>query len=211
MSKISQYVLNHLPYDLFTDTDLASMIPASRDSRYGLVKRAIKNGEIIRLKRGLYCLAKENRRRGLNAYAVSQLLCGPSYVSLESALSYHGWVPEGVFLTTCVGMMRSVTYKTPVGDFSYHHVPQRCFYEDVEPIAADEGDYFMAKPLKALCDYIYIHKRTWSGIKPLCDSLRIDEESVAQLTGEQCDRLYENYRSRRVRAFIKGVKKDLGL
>ncbi len=211
MNKISQYVLSRLPYDLFTDTDLASMISASRDSRYGLVKRAIKNDEIIRLKRGLYCLAKKNQRRSLNTYAISQLLYGPSYVSSESALSYHDWVPEGVFMTTCVGIMRSATYKTPVGDFSYHHVPQKCLYEGVEHIAADEGDYFMAKPLKALCDYIYIHKKSWSGIKPLCDSLRVDEQLLAQLTGEQCDQLYENYQSKRVHAFIKGIKKDLGL
>ena len=211
MNKISQYVLNHLPYDLFTDTDIASMISDSRDSRYGLVKRAIKNGEIIRLKRGIYCLAKKNQRGSLSTYAISQLLYGPSYISIESALSYHGWIPEGVFMTTCVSITRSVTYKTPVGDFSYHHVPQKCFYEDVEHIAADEGDYFMAKPLKALCDYIYIHKKTWSGIKPLRDSLRVDEELVTRLTNEQCDRLHENYQSQRVRAFIKGVKKDLAL
>lgn len=211
MGRISQHVLNHLPYDLFTDTDLTSMISASRDSRYGLVKRAIRNGEIIRLKRGLYCLARKNQRRSLNTYAISQLLYGPSYVSVESALSYHGWVPEGVFMTTCVSITRSATYKTPVGDFFYHHVPQECLYEDVEHVVADEGDYFMAKPLKALCDYIYVHKKTWSGIKPLVRSLRVDEELVTQLTGEQCDRLCENYRSRKVRAFIKGVKKDLGL
>lgn len=211
MDKISQYVLNHLPHDLFTDTDLALMVPGSCYSRYGLVKRSIKNGEIIRLKRGFYCLAKESRRRSLSTYAISQLLYGPSYVSIESALSYHGWVPEGVFMTTCVSITRSVTYKTPMGDFSYSCVPQKCLYEDVEYVADDEGAYFMAKPLKALCDYVYIHKKTWSGIKPLCDSLRVDEALLTQLTSEQCDLLDENYKSQRVRVFIKGVKKDLAL
>ncbi len=211
MNKISQYVLSHLPYDLFTDTDVALMISGSRNSRYGLVKRAIKSGEIIRLKRGVYCLSRKNQRRSLSAYAISQLLYGPSYVSIESALSYHGWVPEGVFMTMCVSIMRSVTYKTPVGDFSYHHVPQKCLYQDVEYVAADEGGYFMAKPLKALCDYIHIYKKTWFGIRPLCDSLRVDEELVTQLTSEQCDRLYGNYQSQRVRTFIKGIRRDLGL
>ncbi len=211
MNRIPQYVLDHLPYDLFTDRDIALMSSGSVDSRYGLVKRAIKNNEIIRLKRGLYCLAKKSRRRPLNAYVISQLLCGPSYVSVESALSHHGWIPEGVFVTTCVSMTRSKKYKTPAGDFFYHHVPQKCFYENVEHAAADEGGYFVAKPLKALCDYIYIHKKTWSGIKPLKDSLRVEEEMFTRLTGDECGRLYDNYQSRRVRTFIKGLRKDLGL
>ena len=105
MNKIIEYVYEHLPYDVFTDRDIAQLIlRGSKDSRYGLIKRALKKSEIIRIRRGLYCLAKKYERRPLNLFSIAQLIYGPSYVSLESALSYHGWVPEGVFMTTSVSM-----------------------------------------------------------------------------------------------------------
>lgn len=210
MDKITRYVLNRLPTDLVTDTDLAAMIPGS-DSRYSLVKRAVGSGEILRLRRGLYCLSKENRRKRLNTFAVSQILYGPSYVSLESALSYHGWIPEGVFMTTCVSLMRKTEFKTPVGDFAYFPVPQRCFYEEVQKINAEGDSAFLANPFKALCDYVYVHKKDWSGIDPLLEDLRIETQQLTSITTETCARLYDNYRSRRVLKFIKSVKKDLGL
>jgi hypothetical protein len=33
---------------------------------------------------------------------LAQLVHGPGYVSLETALSHHGWIPEGVYAITNV-------------------------------------------------------------------------------------------------------------
>ncbi len=212
MNKIVEYAYTHFPYDVFTDRDIAQLTAdGSSDSRYGLVKRSLKKGEIIRIRRGLYCLPKKYERKPLNLYNIAQLIYGPSYISLESALSYHGWIPEGVFVTTSASMERSRSYKTAIGDFDYRRVIQERFYDDVDYIAADDISFFMAKPLKALCDYVYVYKKAWVSVDPLKKSLRIEEDALTGIKSEEFDRLSQNYHSRRVQAFIKGVRKDLGV
>jgi hypothetical protein len=212
MNKIVEYVYTHLPQDVFTDRDIALMDPdSSHDSRYGQVKRAIKAGDMIRIKRGLYCLAKKFQRRPFDHFSIAQLIYGPSYISMESALSYHGWIPEGVFQTTSASMLRTCVYQTPIGDFFYRRVVQEQFYESVDHVATQAGSYFMARPFKALCDYIYAHKQSWESVGALAKSLRIEEQMFHEITKDDIRNLYLNYRSRRVKAFIQVVKKDLGL
>ena len=114
-------------------------------------------------------------------------------------------------MTTCVSMHKSIIYTTPLGTFVYSRVPQNYFYEDVERVVTEGGVFFMARPWKALCDYVYVHKKMWQSIDPLIKSLRIDEENLINVSSDEYDRLYKNYRNKRVRLFIKGVRKELGL
>ena len=70
MNIITEKVLEILKKDVFTDQDVAMLFPGSNDSRYGLMKRALKSGQIIRLRRGIYCLSKKHQRHGINLYAL---------------------------------------------------------------------------------------------------------------------------------------------
>lgn len=64
-----------------------------------------KNGSLIRLKKGLYVVSTELSQQKLSRELVANHLLSPSYVSLESALSYYGLIPEKVY------SVRSVTTK----------------------------------------------------------------------------------------------------
>ena len=86
MNKITEKILEKFPYDSFSNADITNLLNSSRNSTYGRVKRAIANKEIIHIRRGLYCLSKRFQRKGINSYALAQLIYGPSYISLESAL-----------------------------------------------------------------------------------------------------------------------------
>jgi predicted transcriptional regulator of viral defense system len=158
-------------------------IPGSEDRRYGLVKRAIANGEIIHTRRGLYCLAPKYQKKTINLYALAQHVYGPSYIILESALSCHGWIPEAVYTMTSVSFKKAKEFNTTLGVFSYNRVPQKLFYAGVERLADEEGNIFlMAKPIKALSDYVYVQKKDWTGLKPVVESLRVEEEEFTSLT-----------------------------
>ncbi len=213
MNKAVEFVYTHLPYDVFTDRDVALLMGPERSdySRHGLVKRALHKGDILRIRRGIYCLAKKYQRQPLNYFSLAQLIYGPSYISLESALSYHGWIPEGVFMVTSVSLERSRTFQTPLGGFSYQRVVQEQFYEHVDRVESEGLPFFLARPFKALCDYFYVHRQNWRSVRPLQESLRIEDDMLGQITRSDLDCLYENYRSRRVKTFIMGVRKDLGL
>jgi hypothetical protein len=69
----------------------------------------------------------------------------------------------------------------------------------------------MASPMKALADYVYVNKKDWAELQPVAESLRIEREEFESVTSEDINALIENYTSRRVRKFLKGLRKDLKL
>ena len=115
----------------------------------------VKEGKLIRLKRGWFCVNPKYSKKSINHGVVANVLYdGPSYVSIETALSYYGLIPERTMGMTSVVTGRSKTFKTPIGWFSYKSIP-----EDLFPIGVRSVDgYLMASPEKALSDYLYTRK-----------------------------------------------------
>jgi hypothetical protein len=150
---------------------------------------------------------------------LAQRIYGPSYISLETALSYHGWIPEAVYAITSASVDRSREIDTPIGHFSFTRIPQKVFYTEVTRIEKEGSkneqgfhiseSFLMASPLKALADYVYAHRLDWISANPVIESLRVDESSLSCVETEIFDRLLANYSSRRVRRFLRGLRKDL--
>lgn len=198
------------PTSVFAQPEVALALGGSAFSRHGLVKRALANGEILNVRRGLYCLAPRYQKRPVSLYALAQRIYGPSYVSLETALSYHGWIPEAVYACTCASHGNAKEFRTPLGIFSYKRVPQRVFYAGVERYVDPDGNvFFMASPAKALADYVYVHRPNWAGIDEASESLRIESDDWAAVAPEQLDGLAGNYANHRVTCFLASWKERL--
>lgn len=60
------------------------------------VTSLLRQGVIIRVKKGLYVFGDDFRKRPFCRELLANLIYGPSYVSLDYALSYHGLIPERV-------------------------------------------------------------------------------------------------------------------
>lgn len=113
------------------------------------ISRMLAAGELIPLRRGLYL-----RNRTANPLALSAALAGPSYVSFESALAWHGLIPERVEAILCATLKRPVEFETPLGRYQYRHVPARVFSIGVERVDDASLPWLVASPTKALCDTI---------------------------------------------------------
>ena len=210
MSKLIEIIKTQIPNDFFTTAELMRIQLKSPDGRYGLVKRAIAKGDIIRIRRGLYVLSKRHQRNGIDLFELAQTIYGPSYISLESALSYHGWIPEGVQTTTSVSQNRSREFRTPLGVFSYSRMP-KFNYIGVERISSGRSLFLMADPAKALVDMFFVLKKDWQGAAPLLSSLRIESEDLKKINKETLNQLKNKILSQRVTRFIDGLMKDMGL
>ncbi len=86
----------------------------------------------------------------------------PSYLSLETALSFYGMIPEGVYALTSVSSRKTHTIHTPVASFSYRHLkPTRYFGYQVlrasTPSSGVDRPVLMAYLEKALLDYCYLN------------------------------------------------------
>lgn len=193
------------PTGVFTQSDVAASVDGTDFSRHGLIKRAMSAGEILNIRRGLYCLAPEFQKKPVSVYSLAQRIYGPSYISMETAMSYHGWIPEAVYACTCASFGNSKEFETPLGVFSYKRVPQQMFFLGIERCNETNGNvFFMASPAKALVDYLYIHQLNWTRIDEPIGSLRIDEDELVCVTTEGLEALLGNYSNGRVKRFLTG-------
>jgi len=210
MNTLVKEILKNVKMPVFTTLEISALISGSPDKRYALVKRAIADGDIIRIKRGLYTLSPIYRKAALNSYTISQMIQTLSYISLESALSNHGWIPEAVMTITAVTHRASTNFEAPVGYFSFEKVPQKRLFAGVERLQDTEKNVWLqATPLKALADYVYLHNCEWTTSEPLLESLRIDEEHIHEIREIDFCELERNYSNGRVNRFLQGLKEEL--
>ncbi|MCP4898471.1 MAG: hypothetical protein GY906_15965 [bacterium] len=212
MQTITEFALTGAERGVFT-RDQAALWAGNRGARLdALLKRAVANHEVWRVHRGLYCLSERYTHGRVNPLELAQRVHGPSYISLESALSHHGWMPEAVHAITSVALGRSRTFDTPVGLFSFTRVPQHRFLAGVRRVSEEGGDaFFLATPLKALADHVYAQRSDWHSVVPVVESLRVDHDLLAELTGERFDEVMSAYKPGRVSRFLAGLRKDLAL
>lgn len=96
-----------------TTAAIASLYPelVSKNQKVAELK---KKGVLIRLKKGMYLLEPKFSGKTISELLVANVLYGPSYLSMESALWFYGLTPEAVFTTK-----HSRNFTTPLGIFRY--------------------------------------------------------------------------------------------
>lgn len=210
MQRLTEIAMSNAVGGVFSRAEVVCWVGGTPDSQFGLLKRAVAAGEVMVLRRGLYALADRYLRQKLHPFSVAQRIYGPSYISLESALSFHGWIPEAVYATTSASAERSRELDTPLGRFGFHRIPQHILYTQVERLDPfGSGAFLIAAPLKALADYVYVHQLAWESARPAVESLRVDPPLLLGVDRAAIDLLRENYPSLRVQRFLKGLGREL--
>lgn len=185
---------------VFSPAELKKAVPGCLVTSSRL-SRAVSLGEIERVFRGLYILGKPYRKDLIDVYYMSGRIDPGSYVSMMSALSVAGWIPEAVYICQCVStrpsVKRSCRISSSVATISY----SRLYLKD--PLAGTftancfGEDFRMAGPVKALCDW-HAHVGCGETNAPaLMESLRIDLDDAreAVTTGDfkVLDGVYRRY------------------
>ena len=143
-------------YPLF-GSDLLDMFSASPQTLRNQINRWKKKGLVLGLKRGLYTLNANERSVGLSRFFLANNLYAPSYISLESALSYYKLIPEKVVSVTSVAPRKTKTFKNPLGVYSFRNVKKSLFFGFSEAWDEFGFKYLIAEPEKALLDYLYLN------------------------------------------------------
>lgn len=209
MKKFFEILLDW-PRPYISGTDLHHILNKSPNSRHAIIKRAIKKNYLIPIRRDFYVI-KNLGQPLVDTFEIATIIYGPSYVSFESALSYHGWIPEAVRTTTCASVKRAKEFETPIGVFSYEHIPIKAFPFGVGQYPQNGVTLFIAAPVKALADMMYARRRAWPSIEDLSEDLRIEPESFKDSDKELLLGLIENYPTPRVKKALYVLQRDLGL
>ncbi len=202
------------PGGLFDQTVMRNLFPnASTGARRLLLHRAVGRGEVLRVTRGVYCLAAPYRKSHPHPFAVAALLCFPSHVSLESALAYHALIPEAVYGVTSATLQRGREYATPLGHFTYVRVPCDDPTAGVTAVPLDRQWWaFVASPLRAIADLVSARRAiAWrtDGVAFLTDSMRIDMEDLRSLPLDDFEEICTSFRNPRVRGYLTGLREEL--
>ncbi|MGI6258811.1 MAG: type IV toxin-antitoxin system AbiEi family antitoxin domain-containing protein [Anaerolineaceae bacterium] len=165
---------------LYTTSILKDM-HSEYEKPHDRINRLVVNKKIFPVIRGLYV-----DDPNLNGKFLASVIYGPSYLSFEYALSYHGLIPElaVVFSSATFMKRRRKRYDTNFGLFTYRDIPRAAYPHCIQLIIEGKFSYQIASPEKAICDHLYTivgidsHKRLSS---LLFEDLRIEESDFNNL------------------------------
>ena len=113
-----------------------------------LMARLEDSGHVVCIKRGLWVFPEDIEPMVLAEHLTAPF---PSYISLQSALYYHGMISQISALIYVISVARTRVYGTPLGRYSIHHVHPSFFFG-----FETDGRFKLASPEKALVDVLYM-------------------------------------------------------
>ena len=139
---------------IFTTADFITLTGLSDVTATKALSRLAAQNLVVRIKRGVWVnkLASE-----LNPYEAVPFLRAPwpAYLSLHSALADYGVIEEIPHVIYAVTSTMPRRYSTPIGQFRFHHLPERLIWGfEIRQTAA--GTYPVADREKAFLDLIYL-------------------------------------------------------
>jgi len=145
-------------YPLFKTEDVMKWFPESkRGNTANQLSAWVKKDRLERITRGQYLMPGNT---GCDLFVLANMLYGPSYISLESALNAYGMIPDIPLSTVSVTMPTTKVFRTRRhGVFYYHHIRPELFHSfrivRINSPPFEHYEYRIATPEKALFDYFY--------------------------------------------------------
>ncbi|MEO7983163.1 MAG: hypothetical protein ABI688_03670, partial [Bacteroidota bacterium] len=103
---------------LLTQTILLDLLKGYRWP-HNKIRELEKQGMLAPLKRGLYITGPALKLPRPSAFLMANHIYGPSYVSMEAALSHWGLIPEKVVNISSMTTKLTKNFLTTAGLFSY--------------------------------------------------------------------------------------------
>ena len=140
-------IFHHKRISLFSVTDAKKIFKVKKENTlYKLLQRLEKSGVIKRIIKGKYLFTY----REVGDFDLANFLVNPSYVSLESALSFYGILPQFPYTITSVTPLKSQKIIYQEKEYEFVHLESKYFFGFVK-----KDRFLIATPEKALLDELY--------------------------------------------------------
>jgi predicted transcriptional regulator of viral defense system len=157
----------------------------------------LKKEAIVRVKKGLYVFGPELAREPYCKETLANLIYGPSYISLEYALSFYGLIPERVEVITSVTNKRKKYFSTPIGIFTYRYINPSMYSYGITLYEIDERhSILIATPEKALLDMLHFSNKMTDAAQIehyLFENLRFDRDGLSDFSLKRVKKLAKLY------------------
>ena len=113
-------------------------------------------GYLEKIRQGYYRLVSRPMTGDGDRFLVANRIYHPSYVSLQSAMRWYDFIPEGVFTVTSITTLKTASFETPVGAFQYRNLKRELFF-GYRLEKSDEFYFKIADPEKTMLDFLHLH------------------------------------------------------
>lgn len=141
-------------FDVFNSTIVAAYFSNFDTKRFNEWQ---KKGYIHKLIKGWYAFANTDVSEK-TLFRWSNCLRKPSYISLESAFSYYGFIPEQTFEIKGVTTLKTIAYTVLDKKFTYNTLASRLYF-GYQIIFQNHKPIAIATIEKAILDYLYLNNR----------------------------------------------------
>jgi len=186
----------------------ASLLQAGDVGRKELsvqLSRWIRSGRLIQLRRGVYAIAEPYRKTDPHPFLVANSLRRNSYVSLQSALAFHGLIPEHVPVCTSVTTGRSERLETALGTYHYRRIKPDYLFGFGQQEVAPNQHAFVAVAEKALLDLVYL--TPGADTDSYLRELRLQHTEA--IDGETLENLADRIGRPKIRSAVKIIRRIL--
>ena len=135
--------------------------------------RWCRRGLLVKLRNQYYAFPEYRQMPDFSRYIANRIYT-PSYISLHSALSFYGMIPEEVVQLTSVTTLKTARFENDFGTFHYQNVKTPFYFGfEIKTIQSGRGLLF-ATPEKALLDLLYLNP--YYKTEQDMEELRLDED-----------------------------------
>ena len=135
--------------------------------------RWCRKGLLTKLRNQFYAFPEYRQMPGFSRYVANRIYA-PSYISLHSALSFYGMIPEEVVQLTSVTTLKTAKFENDFGTFHYQNVKPSLYFGYELKFLQNERGLLFATPEKALLDLLYLNP--YYKTEQDMEELRLDED-----------------------------------
>ncbi len=139
--------------------------------------RWTRKGLLIKLKQGVFTFPEYKKKPDFALYFANRIY-RPSYISLHTALSFYGIIPEAVVQITSVSPLKTYSFSNVFARYSYKTIKNELMFGYESKPLVDERVLLLATPEKAILDLLYLYPeyRTMQEM----EDLRLDEDFLSE-------------------------------
>jgi len=140
-------ILHKKKISFFDITDAKKIFGIKKENTlYKLLQRLEKSDVVQRIVKGKYLFSFNEA----NDFELANFLVNPSYISLESALSFYGILPQFPYTITSVTPLKTKKIIYQDKEYEFSHLESKYFFGFVK-----RERFLIATPEKALLDEFY--------------------------------------------------------
>jgi predicted transcriptional regulator of viral defense system len=170
--------------------------------------RWCRKGLLVKLRNQHYAFPEYRQVPDFSRYVANRMYA-PSYISLHSALSFYGMIPEEVVQLTSVTTLKTAKFENPFGTFHYQNVKTPLFFGYEIKMMQNGRGLMFATPEKALLDLLYLNP--FYKTEQDMEELRLDEDFMqsefnTERLGVFLSRVGNKALEKRIKCLIKVYK-----